>query len=240
MTDLPHAAGLDATEAECAAGRTAPRVSLADIEANILGGSFVTGEQFMFAGGEQFRTGDASIEGTPGEQTLRSLTICLLVLRNGFTIIGKSAPADPRNFDEQLGRKLAHEDAVRQVWPLMGYELRERLYRQEQPEKFDRMDAEMQNLDVTEQPAPPASPVAMFEPAADMVRHIGTKIVDARPMTRGDYCAVRGWNVPQDEKADDAGYLVEYTDKADSNLEGFRGYVTWSPADVFEMAYRPL
>jgi len=49
------------------------------------------------------------------------------VTRNGFTLIGKSAPASPDNFDPVLGRKLAYEDAVRQLWPLMGYALRDKL-----------------------------------------------------------------------------------------------------------------
>ena len=113
---------LEAIEAECAAGRTAPRVSLEDIKANIVA-------QYTF-------TGSAAIgAGAPVHTALDLLTICLLVLQNGFTIIGKSAPADARNFDADLGAKLAYEDAVRQVWPLMGYELRERLHRStmEQP-----------------------------------------------------------------------------------------------------------
>lgn len=48
-------------------------------------------------------------------------------MNNGFTVIGKSVPASPANFDAQLGRKLAYEDAVRQIWPLMGFALRARL-----------------------------------------------------------------------------------------------------------------
>lgn len=117
--------GLKATEAECAAGRTAPRVSLSDIEANIAETHIFTARQAL-----------ASIQACDGfdasfDRGLDILTICMLVLRNGFTIIGKSAPASPANFDAELGRKLAYEDAVRQVWPLMGYELRERLHRAE-------------------------------------------------------------------------------------------------------------
>ncbi|WEK43635.1 MAG: Gp49 family protein [Candidatus Sphingomonas colombiensis] len=115
--------GLKATEAECAEGRTAPRVSLSDIEANIA-------ETHLFTAGAAL----ASILACDGldanyDRGLDILTVCMLVLRNGFTIIGKSAPASPANFDAELGRKLAYEDAVRQVWPLMGYELRERLHR---------------------------------------------------------------------------------------------------------------
>lgn len=107
--------GLIATEAECAAGRTAPRVSLADIEANIAA-------QYDF-------TADKAVgSGVPLMPSLPLLSICILVLKNGFTIIGKSAPASRSNFDPELGRKLAYEDAVRQAWPLMGYELKQRLH----------------------------------------------------------------------------------------------------------------
>ena len=55
------------------------------------------------------------------------LTICVLVLENGFSLVGKSAPADPDNFNAELGKKFAKEDAVRQMWPLEAYALRERM-----------------------------------------------------------------------------------------------------------------
>lgn len=54
-------------------------------------------------------------------------TVCCLTLRNGFTVIGQSACASPANFDTDLGRRIAREDAVRQIWPLAGYALREAL-----------------------------------------------------------------------------------------------------------------
>jgi hypothetical protein len=44
-------------------------------------------------------------------------------------VIGKSAPASPENFNAELGKKFAYEDAVRQLWPLMGFALRDRLER---------------------------------------------------------------------------------------------------------------
>lgn len=56
------------------------------------------------------------------------LTICVLLLENGFAVVGKSAPADPENFNGELGRKFAKEDAVRQMWPLEAYLLRENLW----------------------------------------------------------------------------------------------------------------
>lgn len=68
---------------------------------------------------------------------------------------------------------------------------------------------------------------------------IGSKVVNAVPMTRGEYTAVRGWQVPADENPDDAGYLVEYHDGGQANHPQFTGYISWSPKDVFERAYRP-
>ncbi|MEP3071509.1 Gp49 family protein [Maricaulis sp.] len=58
---------------------------------------------------------------------LPSMTIAVLELANGYVVTGQAAPADPANFNEDLGRKFAYEDAVRRIWPLEGYALRERL-----------------------------------------------------------------------------------------------------------------
>lgn len=61
-----------------------------------------------------------------------------------------------------------------------------------------------------------------------MKTYTGTKTLQAEPMTRGDYNEFRGWDLPDDEDGEDQGYRVEYPD----------GYVSWSPADQFEAAYR--
>ncbi|RBO94964.1 Gp49 family protein [Pseudochrobactrum asaccharolyticum] len=60
-------------------------------------------------------------------ECLPSMTICVMKMKNGFVLVGKSAPADPENFDPELGRKFAREDCIRQLWPLEGYALREKL-----------------------------------------------------------------------------------------------------------------
>lgn len=60
-------------------------------------------------------------------ETLPSMTIAVVHLRNGFALVGKSAPADPDNYDRELGRKFAKEDAIRQAWPLFAFALRERM-----------------------------------------------------------------------------------------------------------------
>lgn len=71
-----------------------------------------------------------------------------------------------------------------------------------------------------------------------MQRYIGTKLINAKPMTRGDWCAFRGWTVPADENPTDDGYLVEYTDGGKANTDLYAGYVSWSPKEQFENAYR--
>ena len=56
-----------------------------------------------------------------------TLTVCALVLRNGFVVTGESAAASPANFDEEIGRKIARDNARQKIWALEGYLLRERL-----------------------------------------------------------------------------------------------------------------
>jgi len=72
-----------------------------------------------------------------------------------------------------------------------------------------------------------------------MKRYIGVKAVNAKPMTRKEYNDFRGWELPKDENGDDEGYLVEYVDGGKANTPQYEGYVSWSPADVFNRAYRP-
>lgn len=60
-----------------------------------------------------------------------TLTVCCIKLVNGFTVTGESAAAHPGNFDVKIGQELSFADAKRKIWPLLGYSLRERLYRVE-------------------------------------------------------------------------------------------------------------
>lgn len=106
-----------------AKGLTAPRVTPADIEANIASEHYFTaldGVDGHFRGGPE-------AQGVADAGPLSLLTFCVLVLRNGFTVTGESACASPENFDAKLGRMIARQNAVNKVWPLMGYELRSRL-----------------------------------------------------------------------------------------------------------------
>lgn len=56
-----------------------------------------------------------------------TLTLCVLTLRNGFTVVGHAACAAHANFDADIGRRIAFEHARNQIWPLLGYELRSKL-----------------------------------------------------------------------------------------------------------------
>lgn len=57
-----------------------------------------------------------------------TLTVCCLTLKNGYTVLGKSACVDSRNFDVEIGRKIAKDDAKSNIWQLEGYLLADKLY----------------------------------------------------------------------------------------------------------------
>lgn len=69
--------------------------------------------------------------------------------------------------------------------------------------------------------------------------YTGTKTLKAWPMSRGEYNAYRGWDAPEGEDQNVRGYLVEYTDGGKANDSRHVGYISWSPAEVFDAAYRP-
>ncbi len=100
-------------------GLTKPRITPQDIEANI------TSEWYINAGDGVVP--DDFQPQVPANHPLRLLTFCVLVLKNGFTVTGESACASPENFDAELGKKIARQNAINKVWPLMGYALKERL-----------------------------------------------------------------------------------------------------------------
>ena len=109
-------------------GLTAPRVTPADIEANIDSEHYFTAEQGV-VGEERCRPDFYEREGELARfvPELRMLTFCVLALRNGFTVTGESACASQENFNADLGRKIARQNAIQKIWPLMGYELRSKL-----------------------------------------------------------------------------------------------------------------
>ncbi|MGH1417200.1 MAG: Gp49 family protein [Pelagimonas sp.] len=83
-------------------GLTAPRVTPDMLDAEIIK------EQFHVFEGSQ-------------------LTVCCLTLKNGFTVTGQSACASPENFDAALGEGIAKQNARQEIWPLLGFRLRDQL-----------------------------------------------------------------------------------------------------------------
>lgn len=69
--------------------------------------------------------------------------------------------------------------------------------------------------------------------------YIGTKYSTATPMTRLEYNELRGWAVPDNENPSDEGYIVANI-KEEPNVEGLKGYITWSPKEHFEQSFKPL
>ena len=102
-------------------GLVAPRVTPADIEANIKSEYYFLARQGVNGNGEGIEISDDD------HTTLALLTFCVIVLRNGFTVTGESACASPENFDAEIGRKIARGNAINKIWPLMGYALKESL-----------------------------------------------------------------------------------------------------------------
>jgi hypothetical protein len=97
---------LTEVDERAAAVAKAPRITKEFIEENIRETSFATGDELVQVG---------------IKENYAHLTVCTLRVANGFIVIGKSAPMDPRNFNAQLGQQLAYEDAFRQLWPLYAF-----------------------------------------------------------------------------------------------------------------------
>ena len=111
---------------------SAPRVTPADIEGVIATEHYFTAEQ----GHRQAMTdavyGNGGIiesqHANPSPQPLAFVTICVLILSNGITVVGvNEGPVSRENFDAEIGRRIARQKAVDQIWPMLGYELRTKL-----------------------------------------------------------------------------------------------------------------
>lgn len=101
-----------------AKGLTAPRVTPQRINDVIASEHYFTGDQATAH----------TISGFEARAQLGLLTFCVLVLKNGFTVTGESACASPENFDPELGRKIAKQNAVNKIWQLEGYLLKQHLH----------------------------------------------------------------------------------------------------------------
>ena len=73
---------------------------------------------------------DNGVEVFDAPLPLQTLTFCILTLENGFTVTGESACASPENFDAEIGKKIAYDNAREKIWLLEGYLLKEKLNHQ--------------------------------------------------------------------------------------------------------------
>lgn len=111
-------------------GLTAARVTPAQIEAAISSEVYLNPSHLP----EEGCLVKGNLAQSPYDfEPLGLLTICVLVLKNGFTVVGKSACASAANFDVEVGRKVARMDAVNQIWALEGYLLKQRIHEAGQP-----------------------------------------------------------------------------------------------------------
>lgn len=106
---------LQATEDASAAVAKAPRITKEFIEDNI--------------SGVYYATADAIADAACGH-----LTLCILLMKNGFMAVGESAPMSPANFNADLGKQLAYENAFRKLWPLYAFATMEENFLFEQDE----------------------------------------------------------------------------------------------------------
>ena len=109
-----------------AKGLHAPRVTPADIEAEIASEHY-----FTAADGQVGAVARSTIEDAwdvAADAPLELLTFCVLVLNNGFTVTGESACVSRENFDAEIGRKVARENAISKMWPLLGSALKDKLH----------------------------------------------------------------------------------------------------------------
>ncbi len=107
---------------------TKSTVTLDDINANI-----VSEHYFTAADALSFQLAASKSNFIP--DGFQRLTFCILTLNNGFVVTGESACVHPANFDPEKGRVYARENAIAKVWPLMGYELRSKIFKDEMVEE---------------------------------------------------------------------------------------------------------
>lgn len=107
-----------------AKGKTAPRVTPDDIQREIVEETYFTAAEGRHGHSHKNHGFEYS---ESAHSPLNLLTFCVLELRNGFTVTGESACASPENFDAAIGRRIARENAVQKIWPLLGFRLRDKL-----------------------------------------------------------------------------------------------------------------
>ncbi|WP_322898951.1 MULTISPECIES: Gp49 family protein [Acinetobacter] len=101
----------------------APRLTPTDINS-------VIADEYYFTAKDGVVGGMDAYNAMGFHESLKTLTFCVLILKNGFKVVGQSDCASPENFDAEIGKKVAREDARNKIWMLEGYLLKEKLYQQ--------------------------------------------------------------------------------------------------------------
>lgn len=104
----------------------APRITPEQIEDAIASEYYFTAREGVYGArhtNPQNPPSDSDVD------ALSMLTFCVLVLKNGFTVTGESAVVSPENFDAAVGRSVARQNAISKMWPLLGYAMKDKLYR---------------------------------------------------------------------------------------------------------------
>ena len=103
-------------------GLNAPRLTPEIIDSKIVGVEYILTRDVCKR--------DNGVEIFDAPESLQTLIFCILTLENGFTVTGESACASPENFDAEIGRKIAYQNAREKIWLLEGYLLKQRLKEQ--------------------------------------------------------------------------------------------------------------
>ena len=103
-------------------GLNAPRLTPEIIDSKIVGVEYILTRDVCKR--------DNGVEIFDAPESLQTLIFCILTLKNGFTVTGESACASPENFDAEIGKKIAYQNAREKIWLLEGYLLKQRLKEQ--------------------------------------------------------------------------------------------------------------
>ena len=57
-----------------------------------------------------------------------AFTVCKIGMKNGFQFVGTSGAASPKNYNKEIGDKIAYDNAFKQIWSHEGYVLKEVLH----------------------------------------------------------------------------------------------------------------
>ena len=132
-------------EIQANGANVAPRITPADIEASIASEVYFTAEHGVEGAMSRLEL-HARHPGQTG--TWSQVTFCLVALRNGTKIVGINyGSVDPALHSAEVGRKYARDHAIEQIWPLLGYELRNKLHAMQEPRTADAEPSGLQPIE---------------------------------------------------------------------------------------------